>query len=62
MKERLDFDKINNTVSIAGLGDKNFEAEGLSVSFSKGCSSGEQEFYLLIDKGELGKGRSAEEV
>lgn len=58
----VSFDKVNNIVSITGTGDKNFQATGLEVTFIEGCLSEEQKFYLLIDKGLLGKGRSANEV
>ena len=58
----VSFDKINNIVGIIGTGDKDFEASGLKVSSVKGCLSADHNFYLLMDNGELGKGRSAEEV
>ncbi|MDD5087161.1 MAG: hypothetical protein PHV16_05415 [Candidatus Nanoarchaeia archaeon] len=58
----VSFDKIDNIAGIIGTGDKDFEASGLKASSVKGCLSADHDFYFLIDNGELGKGRSSEEV
>lgn len=58
----ISFDKIDSLLEITGTGSKNFQATGLEVVFTLGCLSEEQNFYLLVDNGLLGKGRSAEEV
>ena len=58
----VSFDKLNNKTDITGIGDKDFKAEGLKVTSTTGCLSSIENFYLLVKKGELGKGRSAEEV
>lgn len=58
----IGFDKISNMAAIAGTGDKDFQATDLEAVSTKFCSGGEQNFYLLIDKGKLKRGRSAQEV
>jgi len=58
----VSLDKTKNLVDMTGTGDKDFQARFLEASFTAGCSSEMQNFYLLVDNGLLGKGRSAEEV
>ena len=58
----VSFDKMNNKVSVNSPDYKNFQATNLEVTFTQGCLSEMKNFYLLIDKGLLGKSRSADEV
>lgn len=55
----IEFDKTTNTVDITS---DSFSVENSPVTKMKGCLTSEQQFYLIVDEGELEERRTIEEV
>jgi hypothetical protein len=55
-------DKINNKVTVKGSGQYDPQIKDMDVTFIEGCLGEGEEFYLIIDKGELKETRGEKEV